>query len=724
MSAPALPASLQRNPRLGQWLAIGPDGGIQAFSGKVDIGQGILHALRLIVAEELELEPDQVTMVTATTRRSPDEAVTSGSLSVQDSGSALRHAAAHLREACRSRCAQLHGVQRDAVQVRHGVFLDGGATFRAGYPGLVDAAMLACDIDPAQLQRRDAHRLVGGDAQRPDVRDKVFGQFRYINDLVFAGMVFGRVFRPRTLAAELVEQRARLLEQELAGLAGIVRVVRDGVMIGVLADAERVLEQAAARVARADPWTADAAVPPQDGVSAWLKAQPLETTLVLEQRAHAPVAPAAQMLRAEYERPYLQHASIGLCCAIAQWGEDTLAVWSHSQGIFNLRRDLALAFGVDAHSVVVAHREGAGCYGHNGADDVAFDAAWLARHAAQRPVRVQWSRQDEMASAPLGPAMAVAIEAGTDEAGQLVCWKQEVWSQGHGTRPGREPTPALLGAWQTADPHPATMAVNAAMAVGGGSQRNAQPPYAIAQVTVVNHRVLAMPLRVSALRSLGAHANVFAAESFIDELARRQGRDPLAFRLAHLQDERAIAVLRAVARMAAWDAPGARQAAEGHGRGIGYARYKNTGAYCAVVVELAVQESVRLRKICIAADLGLVIHPDGARNQLEGGAIQSASWSLRESARFDRGGIRSVDWESYPIFTFGDVPEVQVQLMDRPDCAALGAGECATGPTAAAIANAIHDAIGVRIRSMPFSADRLMALAQSDHTNPEPGNPP
>jgi nicotinate dehydrogenase subunit B len=232
-----------------------------------------------------------------------------------------------------------------------------------------------------------------------------------------------------------------------------------------------------------------------------------------------------------------------------------------------------------------------------------------------------------------------------------------------------------------------TLAVNAALAVGGGSERNAVPPYAIPAVKVLNHRVLSMPLRVSALRALGAHANVFAAESFMDELAGRQGVLPLAYRLAHLPDERARAVLAEAARLAGWDPPGALQGGDGFGRGIGYARYKNTGAYCAVVVELVVEEAVRLSKIYIAADLGLVIHPDGTRNQLEGGAIQAASWSPWESAQFDSAGVRSVEWSSYPIFKFGDVPEVAISLMDRADCHALGAGECTTWPTAAAIAN-------------------------------------
>jgi nicotinate dehydrogenase subunit B len=713
MSAPLLQANLKNHPRLGQWLDVGADGKILAFSGKVDIGQGILHALRLIVAEELQLHPDEVVMVAATTMRSPDEAVTSGSLSVQDSGTALRHAAAHLREACRSRCAETLGVGRDDVELKHGVFTTPQESFRASYRELIDAAMLASTIDPGHLQGRQLHHHVGGHYPRPDIQAKVFGQFEFINDLALPDMVFGQVFRPDTLTAELIESRAERLAQDLAELEGVIEVIRDGLLIGVLADTERVLAKTADKVLRAQVWRGAAEVPPADGVTAWLKSQPVASSVVLDQPADTPTDLPLQTFRADYERPYLHHASIGLSCALAQWRGSTLQVWSHSQGIFNLRRDLALAFGMAPESVLVSHCDAAGCYGHNGADDVAFDASWLARKASGRPVRVQWSRHAEMAHAPMGPAMAVTLEAGLDAAGRLLSWKQEIWSQGHGTRPGREKTPALLGAWQTAEPFPVTLAVNAALAVGGGSERNAVPPYAIPAVKVLNHRVLSMPLRVSALRALGAHANVFAAESFMDELAERQGQDPLAYRLAHLPDERARAVLAEAARLAGWDQPGVLQAGDGFGRGIGYARYKNTGAYCAVVVELVVEEAVRLSKIYIAADLGLVIHPDGARNQLEGGAIQAASWSLCESAQFDSAGVRSVDWASYPIFKFGDVPEVEISLMDRADCPALGAGECTTGPTAAAIANAIHHATGLRIRSMPFTADKLMQLAQS-----------
>jgi nicotinate dehydrogenase subunit B len=714
VNAPVLPDNLKSHPRLGQWLDAGADGRIHAYSGKVDLGQGILQALRLIVAEELQLDPDQVVMVRASTARSPDEAVTSGSLSVQHSGAALRYAAAHLREVCRSRFAENQGVRRESVELDKGAFSLEGGKSQASYLELVDAPMLAADIEPLHLQARAVHRYVGRNIPRPDIEEKVFGQFEYINDLVFPGMCFGAVFRPKTLLAEVNDVSASCLERELTQLGGVIKVVRDGILIGVIAEAENVLAKAAKKVLAADIWRGTADVPPASGIASWLKSQPLDSTVILDQRPQTPQAGAAQVFSAAFERPYLQHASIGLSCAIARSDADMLQVWSHSQGIFNLRRDLTIAFGLAADAVTVSHCDGAGCYGHNGADDAAFDAAWLARHVPARPVKVQWSRQNEMANSPLGAAMTVSVQAGVDAAGNLLSWKQEVWSQGHGTRPGRGKTPALLGAWQTARPFPVTMALNAPASSGGGSDRNAVPPYRIPAVQVLNHRVLAMPLRVSALRSLGAHVNVLAAESTMDEIARSHARDPVEYRLAHLQDERAKAVLREAARIAGWGAPKPSGAEEGFGRGIGYARYKNTGAYCAVVAELVVQEDVKLRKLYIAADLGLVIHPDGACNQLEGGAIQAASWTLCEAAQFGPEGIRSDDWDSYPIFSFSDVPAVEIALIDRPDCPSLGAGECTMGPTAAAIANAIHDAIGVRIRAMPFTADNLMKIVQSD----------
>ncbi|MDB5882647.1 MAG: hypothetical protein JWP43_2525, partial [Ramlibacter sp.] len=459
MNMPVLPAGLATHPRLGQWLEIGPDGLVRAYSGKVELGQGIAHALRLIVAEELQLEPAQVVMVRASTATSPDEAITSGSLSIQHSGAALRCAAAHMREVCRSRFAQQQRVAAEAVKIDNGVFFLEGGSARARYAELLDAALLAAPVEAL-------HARAGGSAfafvgeRRADIAQKVFGQFEYLQDRVLPGMCFGQVFRPATMLAQVNEPVAARLVQELAQLQDVIKVTRDGLLIGVLAESEYALAKAAKKVEAADLWHGSVEAPRPGAVGAWLKAQPLETSVILDQQPQSAKSAPTQTFRAEFERPYLQHASIGLSCAIAQWNDGALQIWTHSQGIFNLRRDLALAFARPLESVTVSHWEGAGCYGHNGADDVAFDAAWLAQQAGGRPLRIQWTRHAEMAHSPLGAAMTVSVEAAVDESGRLVSWQQEVWGQGHGTRPGRDDTPALLGAWQTANATPVIMAVN------------------------------------------------------------------------------------------------------------------------------------------------------------------------------------------------------------------------------------------------------------------------
>ncbi len=729
--------SLKMHPLLRQWLALGPEGQVLVFSGKVDLGQGISHALRLIVAEELRRSPEHIVMVPASTKRSPDEAVTSGSLSVQHSGAALRCAAAHWRESCRLHMAQRCAVELSSVRCENGHFLVQGSPTTASYSALTDAALWASVIDPTQVNGKHAGQDL--DAQsppqrtpvRPDVADKVFGKFEYIQDRALPAMCHGMVFRPGTLMAEVIEQDMQVLQSELQERLGVLCVHRDGLMLGVLTETEHVLTRIAQKiadgVAQGKFWRCHVELPDPNALPLWLKAQACETTVVSDTRQDR-LGADVQRVRAEFHRPFLQHASIGLCCALAQWQDELqhLEVWSHSQGIYNLRRDLALAFEMLPEQVQVSHVEGAGCYGHNGADDVAFDAAWLARQLPGRPVRVQWTRQAELGHAPLAPAMAVQIDVGLNAKGDVLEWQQTVWSQGHGTRPGRGKTPALLGAWQTAHPHPVPMAVNAAMAVGGGSERNAQPPYNFASVKVVNHRVLNMPFRVSAMRALGAPVNVFAAESFMDELALRQSCDPLVFRLAHLsgaEHKPAVAVLQKVAEMAGWTTTRPQDQPEGWGRGLAYARYKNTGAYCAVVVEIVVEEKVKLHKLWIAADLGRVVDAEGAINQLEGGALQAASWALCESAQLSTQGVASSDWGSYPILKFSDMPAVEVDLMHRPDQASLGAGECSSGPTCAAIGNAIFDAIGVRMRAMPFTAEQLLKAIEADDTSAYPSHP-
>lgn len=696
-----LPGGLQVNRRLSQWLRLRADGVVEAFSGKVELGQGILTALAQIVAEELDVSLARVRMVPASTPLSPDEAVTSGSLSIQDSGTALRHAAAEARAILLDAAAATLGVARDALQVEDGeVVAPSGA--RTSYwllwkDGLLDREARA-DVPP---RAPSSHRIVGTSAPRADLPDKVFGTPHFMHDLELPGMVHGRVLRPGAPGAHLES-----LDQSAArAVAGVLAVVRDGDFAGVIADTEACAARALATLAA--KWSEPASLPDAHALAAWLKAQPAEDSVV-EARGDQSGRPVAKTLRANFTRPYLAHASMGPSCAIAQWDGGTLRVQTHSQGIFNLRADLARVFELPPERIEVAHVPGAGCYGHNGADDAALDAALLARAVPGRPVRVQWSRADELGWAPFGPAAVVALEADLDAQGEILAWRHEIWSNGHSLRPGRASSPVLLAARHLAKSAEPLVSMNPPLAAGGGAERNSVPPYAFRSLHVSCHRLLTMPLRTSALRSLGAHINVFAAESFLDEIAAERGEDPLALRLRLLPDPRARAVLEAAAQRAGWSG---RRRAEGVGHGIGYARYKGVGAHCAVIAEIEAEREVRVRRLTIAVDVGLAINPDGVANQVEGGAIQAASWTLKEAVKFDRSRVTSTSWEDYPVLRFSEVPAVEVILMPRPDDPPVGAGEASIGPTAAAIANAVHDALGVRIRDLPITPERISLAA-------------
>ncbi len=696
-----LPGSLQVNRRLSQWLRVRREGFVEAYSGKVELGQGIITALAQIVADELDVTLEQVRMVPASAPASPDEAITSGSLSVQESGLALRHACAEARAIYLHAAASRLDMPAAALTVAAGVIrADGNAV--ADYWTLADDALLDREATGAVPTKAACDmRVIGRSVPRLDLPDKVFGVPRFIHDLAWPDMLHGRMLRPPAPGAVL----EALDDSTVRNLPNVVRVVRDGTFVGVLATTERDAVGAIEKLAGAAQWRNDVILPDEADLGSWLKAQPAETAVVATKSATLST-PVARTLRASFDKPYLAHASIGPSCAIARWGNDRLEVWAHSQGIYNLRRDLALALRLDVDAVTVHHAEGAGCYGHNAADDVAFDAARLARAAAGCHVRVQWSRADELSWSPFGPAMHVELEADLDADNAIVGWRHETWSNGHSTRPGRARSPGLLGSWHLEEPFERLIAINAPLAAGGGAERNSVPCYDFPAWDIVKHRVLEMPIRTSAMRALGAFANVFAIESFMDELAALAQSDPVSFRLRHLSDPRGRAVVERAAQRAGWNQWRPR---EGAGRGIGYARYKHTSAYCAVVAEVEAGAEIRVRRLVVAVDVGQVINPDGVANQIEGGAIQAASWTVREALRFDRERVTSGDWESYPIFRFSDVPEVDVEIIDRPELPSMGAGEAAMGPTAGAIANAVADALGLRMRSLPLTAARIRA---------------
>lgn len=702
MTGPALPASLRANPRLGQWLRLTENGEVHVSPGKVEIGQGILTALATIAADALEVDRGRIRMVPPSTASSPDEGVTSGSLSVQDSGRALRHVGREVRHLLVEMAAARIGVDPQACRVEDGI-VRGPGNAHVSYFDLAADLPLDRPATPEGAGPSAAPARAAGDLPRLDIPDKLFGRPRFIHDLRLPGMRHGRVVRP-------LRPNARLERiPDLGDLPPDVEIVRDGNFLGVVGGCEDRVDRAAARLKARAIWAGGIDLPDEANLEGWLRASPCETTQV--DRRDGPVdRPVAQTLTRRFSRPFIAHASIAPCCALARWEGDRLEVWSHSQSIFMLRTDLARTFCLPPEQVVVHHAEGAGCYGHNGADDVALDAAVLARACPGTPVRLQWTREDELSNAPFGAAMAVEIEVDLDADGEVLSWRHDVWSNGHSLRPGRAADPTLLAASEIARSFPRPVSVNVPLAAGGGSDRNAVPLYDFPDWRITNHRLLTMPLRTSALRALGAFANVFAIEQVMDELARAREEDPLAFRLRHLTDPRALAVLEAVARRSGW--PSGQGAGDGTGRGIAYARYKNTGAYCAVVADVLCDEEVRVRRLTIAVDVGEVISRDGVINQIEGGAVQAASWTLKEAVRFDREVVTSRSWGAYPILTFAEVPRVDVEICATPDTPSLGAGEASQGPTAAAIANAVFDAIGVRVRRTPITRDAILSAME------------
>jgi len=699
-----LPGSLHVNRKLSQWLRIDPQGYVEATSGKVELGQGILTALAQIVADELDVALSRVRMIPASTVTSPDEAITSGSLSVQESGLALRHACAEARLIYLQAAATKLDTGVESLQVSDGVIR--ARTGETSYWILAEDALLDREATGAVPTKRAADlAIIGRSVPRLDLPDKVFGAARFIQDLELPQMLHGRIVRPTAPLAAL----AQVDVDSVAALQGVVTVVRDGSLLGVIASSERDAVRAAERLAAIAQWDAGEALPDENAMGEWLQREPADAT-VISSRTLPDAPEVARTVRATFDKPFIAHASIGPSCALAQWHGERLEVWSHTQGIYNLRRDLAIAFSIPEQDIVVHHAEGSGCYGHNPADDVAYDAARLAREVNGRPVRAQWSRADELAWTPVGPAMRIELEADLDASGAIIGWRHDVWSNGHSTRPGRAKTPAFLGSWHLEKPFPRLVAINAPLAAGGGAERNSVPCYDFPAWHIVKHHVQAMPIRTSALRALGAVGNVFAIESFMDELAAIGARDPVRFRLDHVSDERARAVIERVAARAQWDA---WQAREGVGRGFAFARYKHTSAYCAVVAFVEAEERIRVRRLVIAVDVGQVVNPDGVINQIEGGAIQAASWTLMEAVRFDRERVTSSDWDRYPIFRFGDVPQVDVELVDHPELPSMGAGEASMGPTAAAIANAVADALGLRVRALPLTAERIRAAIEA-----------
>jgi CO/xanthine dehydrogenase Mo-binding subunit len=706
--APArLPADLEANRRLDSWLRINPEGNIEVFTGKVELGQGNVTALAQIAAEELDVGFARVRMRPVDTSHSPDEGYTAGSASIEACGSALRYAAASARAILLEMAAAKLGVSIDILTIDDGVISSSAAAGRVTY------WQLALETPPARNAMSDVplkspakYRIVGTSVPRLDIPAKLTGGEAYVQDMRLPGMLFGRVVRPPSYDAQLTA----LDDSAVRSMPGVAAVVRNGRFLGIVARREEQAIAAREALQQAAVWSTPPGLPDETRIAEFLRSSADARVSIVSSRSPGPNTPAAvKTLSASYSKPYLAHASIGPSCALAAVSDGVLTIWSHTQGPYQLRTDIAKVTGLPPDKVRVIHAQGSGCYGHNGADDVALDAALLSRAVDGAPVKVQWMRDDEFAWEPFGAAMSTTVQAGLAADGSIVDWHYDLWSNSFNIRPGTAGGVNLLAAWHLAQPFQPAPPGEIPLP-SGGADRNAVPYYGFPSQRITEHFLPTMPIRVSALRSLGAFGNVFAIESFMDELAEAVGVDPVDYRLRHSIDERAKAVIRAAADRAHWQ-PGTKGDGT-RGRGMAFVRYETVKTYIALIADIVVDRAasaIRVGRITVAADAGLVVTPDGISNQIEGAIIQGISWTLKESVRFDRERITSRDWGNYPILTFTEVPEIDIVLLDRPDQPSLGAGEAALPPVPAAVANAFFNATGKRLRDLPFDRDRVKA---------------
>lgn len=696
---------LKSYPYLDSWIAIDDSGAVTVFSGKAELGQGIKTALMQCAAEQLAVEPSAITMVMASTTRTPNEHYTAGSQSMMSGGTAILNAAAQMRGILLGWAAQDLGVDVVQLSAANGQITGPGGRSVA-YRQLVKGRSLhVVATGTSPLIQPDKYRIMGRSVPRLDIPAKLTGGAAYVQDMRPPGMVHARVVRPPSYGARLAAVDTASVEK----LPGVVKVIRQGDYLAVAAEGEYQAIVAMRALQQAARWTVPDALPQQDEIFALLKTMPADTSVV-DQRGSGAIPADAKAVQATYRRPYVMHGSIGPSCAVASFDGAHLTVWSHSQGVYPLRDTIAAMLSLPQDQVDCIHVEGSGCYGHNGADDAGADAAIIAHAMPGRPVRVQWMREDEHGWEPYGSAMIAEARGTLGADGMISGWDYAVWTMTHSTRPAGKPA-NLMPAWylptRAGPPQPG----HEIPLPGGGGDRNAVPTYALPNTHIVDHFATQMPLRVSALRSLGGFLNVFAVESFMDELALAAKADPVAFRLKHLPDPRARDIVTLAAQKFGWRP--SRRHQPYHGSGFAYVRYETNKAYCAVAVEVAVNPDtgqIRVVRAVAAVDSGDAVNPDGIRNQIQGCIIQATSWTLYESVRHDRTQITSRDWSSYPILRFDAVPDVvEVHVVNRPGAPFLGTGEAGMGPAAAAIANALADATGVRLRDLPLTAATVKA---------------
>jgi len=686
---------------LDDWIAIEKDGTVSAFSGKVELGTGVRTALAQIVAEELDVPLERVHMVMGDTAQTPNEGYTAGSMTISGSGTALRNAAAEARHAMLDMAAKRLDTRLDELSVRDGVISVNAHPDRlVSYVDLMGGKTFDLQVtNIIPLKSPASYQIVGTSIPREDLPPKVIGQPHFIHDLKIPDMLHARVVRPPNPAAKPIS----LDENSVNDIAGLIKIFQQGNFIGVVAEREEDAIQAAKQLKV--QWQETAVYPSMQNLFTALRDQSTEDSQLVEKGDFEKAfASAEKQLHSTYYQPFHAHASIGPSCAVADVKGDQVTVWASTPGPNPLSGALAQLLEIPPENIHLIFMEGAGSYGQNGADDVAADAVILSR-AVGKPVRVQWTREDEFIWEPKSPAMVMEVHGGLDTHGNVVAWDYHVWSPSHVARArfaGQLVTAQLLSG------QPAPQA-----RFSFGAERNAPTNYSFPVQRVTVHYVRDSLLRASSFRSLGGAENTFANESFMDELAAAAGIDAVEYRLRYLTESRERDVLKAAVEKANWEArPSPRKITDpvAVGRGVAFARYENDQAIVACIAEVQVDQNngiVRVNRITVAHDCGLIINPDGVKNQIEGNVIQSLSRALKEEVKFNEMRIESVDWETYPILTFSETPEIDILLLNRPDRPSVGAGEPSTVTTAAAVANAIFDATGIRLRQIPFTPERF-----------------
>jgi nicotinate dehydrogenase subunit B len=693
-SKPALPGDLNSNSKLNAWIRINANQTVSLLVGKVELGQGILIAVTQVCADELDVAIERIEVISGDTALVPNEGVTAGSFSMPNCATAVRFAAAEVRAILLDLAADKLKLPVATLSVQDGVISSGAQ--KVSYWELLSGEALNREATGlVKPKPTNQLRYVGKSVQRPDIKAKAMGEAIFVQELRPKGMLYAHIVRPPTYVAKLTSVQTEVVEK----MPGVVKVVRNGSFLGVVAKREEQALAAAKTLSSSAQWQVEKAMSGTEGIFDWLRATKptrlIQTKVQPRPEVNGKVEAAAKTIKATYLRPYQMHAAIGTSAAIATLGADgVLTIQTHSQSVFETSVAIAKMLGMAPDKVRCQHVQGSGCYGHNLADDAAADAALLAVTVPGQPVRVQYTREQEHLWEPYGSAMVVDVQAGVDDKGNVLDWDLQVFSTPHGTRPNGDPG-NLLSARYLEKPFVMPVPTNA----GGpnfAADRNAVALYDFPAHKVLTHFITEMPLRSSSLRGLGAYGNVFAIESFMDELALAAKVDPVEYRLRFQKDERARESIIKAAEAFGWSK---WQKAEGRGRGIAFSRYKNIAGYCAVALEVEVNKTTGVIKVIRAvasADVGHIVNPDGVINQIEGGLIQSLSWTLKEEVKFDDTRVLSSNWAGYPILKFSEVPF-------------LGTGEASQGPTGAALANAVFDAIGVRFRRLPLTPERVKA---------------